>query len=40
MRTASALGDQRATDLLKDLLQRQAIPLAPKDFSDLYQRLR
>ena len=27
-------------DLLKELLQRQAIPLAPSEFSDLYQRQR
>jgi hypothetical protein len=38
MRMSSSLGTPRATDLLKGLLQRGQIPLAPRNFSDLYQR--
>lgn len=38
MRMSSSLGTQRATDLLKGILRRQQVPLAPSNFADLYQR--
>jgi hypothetical protein len=40
MRISSSLGTRRATDLVRQILQRQQIPLAPSDFANLYQRSR
>jgi hypothetical protein len=38
MRTSSALGSRRATEHVRELLQRQQILLAPPTIGDLYQR--
>jgi hypothetical protein len=40
MRISSSFGSRRASDLIKQILQSQRVPLAPPTFSDLYQRQR
>jgi hypothetical protein len=37
MRISSSFGSRRATDLIKEMLRRQQIPLATSDIGDLYQ---
>jgi TPR repeat protein len=40
MRLSSGLGSRRATELVREKLKRQEIPLAPPEFSDLYRGSR